>query len=85
MEGRSVEVVVWRRRRHEVKINDASFAEALESGCTAADLCMILIGLERSLMPGLARDDLTLHCCLSSEFRPQSHQYLDTSNNMAAL
>jgi hypothetical protein len=23
--------VVWRRRRHEVKINDASFAEALES------------------------------------------------------
>jgi hypothetical protein len=30
--GRSVEVV-WRRRRHEVKVkvNDASFAEALEA------------------------------------------------------
>jgi hypothetical protein len=25
--------VVWRRRRHEVKVNDASFAEALEA-CT---------------------------------------------------
>jgi Arc/MetJ family transcription regulator len=28
--GRSGEVV-WRRRRHEVEVNDASFAEALEA------------------------------------------------------
>jgi hypothetical protein len=32
VEGWSGEVV-WRRRRHEVKVNDASFAEALEA-CT---------------------------------------------------
>ena len=31
VEGWSGEVV-WRRRRHEVEVNDASFAEALESG-----------------------------------------------------
>lgn len=57
--------MVWRRRRHEVKINDASFAGGFGVWCTVADLYILLIGLETFLTPGLAWDNLTVHCCLS--------------------